>query len=55
MSENPHTTSDINITRSQNQIHILFLIRTSNSDCVTDFQSGSNKARVEFLGRVDII
>ena len=31
--------------------HVLFLIRASNSDCMADFQLGSDKARVGFLGR----
>lgn len=38
-------------TKSQ----ILFLIKASSSDYVKNFQLGSNKARVEFLGRGDII
>jgi len=35
--------------------HVLFLVRMSNSDCMVDFQLGSDKAKVGFLGRVDII
>jgi hypothetical protein len=35
--------------------HVLFLIRALNSDCIADFQLGSDKASFEFLGSGEMV
>lgn len=53
--KNPHTTNNINITRSWNQIPHIILIRALNSYYITDVQLGSDMASLGFLGRGEII
>ena len=35
--------------------HVLFLIRALNSDCIADFQLGSDKASLGFLGSGEMV
>jgi len=49
MTKNLHTTNNVNITRSWN--YVCISNKSINSDCIADFQLGSDRASLGVLGR----